>query len=67
MSDRITDAMQAIGAILRLLSPADRRIVVQATYNVAFEQFGGDQLLRLGNSELLSTRTARPTPQREVA
>jgi hypothetical protein len=48
------------------LSVDDRRSVVQATYNVAFEQFGGDQLLRLGNSELLSTRTA-PSSGRAVA
>jgi hypothetical protein len=57
MSDRITDAMQAIGAVLRLLPSEDRRVVVQATYNVELERYGNDTLLRLGGAGV-----RRPTP-----
>ena len=51
--------MQAIGGILKLLSPDDRRTVVQAMYNVELGTIGGMELLRpLGVIESAAKRRA---------
>ena len=56
---RIEAAMQAIGGILKLLSPDDRRTVVQAMYNVELGTIGGMELLRpLGVIESAAKRRA---------